>query len=251
MNHAVKKNRTCSSCNVGNIFPRCEILFYESITFWCWKCKCDKHKAGVHVIQQTQCRCRYMENTWVCNCTVNYAATLWYTTKGNHKRFKIINKHCPSNTPVDWSKLSCDRYAWNWVAGMKLAGSEFEPSLFSSAADEFSLYLDVGTGDLEGLGDLGVKRDWDLPAWPWGDAWEFSASEEWCVAFAVLVADSWSFNKQEKYKWIKISPCVAAKPVQLGQTSATFCWQTHKVSIQRIIWTLKSNGKVVAPSWHN
>lgn len=42
---------------------------------------------------------------------------------------------------------------------MKLAGSEFEPSLFSSAADEFSLYLDVGTGDLEGLGDLGAKRD--------------------------------------------------------------------------------------------
>ena len=42
---------------------------------------------------------------------------------------------------------------------MKLAGSEFEPSFFSSAADEFSLYLDMGTGDLEGLGDLGAERD--------------------------------------------------------------------------------------------
>lgn len=47
---------------------------------------------------------------------------------------------------------------------MKLAGSVFEPSLFSSDADKFSLYLDVGTGDLEGLGDLGAKRDCDLPA---------------------------------------------------------------------------------------
>ena len=33
---------------------------------------------------------------------------------------------------------------------------KFEPV---SAADEFSLNLDVGTGDLEGLGDLGAIRD--------------------------------------------------------------------------------------------
>lgn len=78
---------------------------------------------------------------------------------------------------------------------MKLAGSVFEPSLFSSEADKFSLYLDVGTGDLEGLGDLGAKRDCDLPAWPRGDAWEFSDSKEWCMAFAVLVVDSLSFKK--------------------------------------------------------
>ena len=36
---------------------------------------------------------------------------------------------------------------------------------------EFSLYLAAGKGDLEGLGDLGAKRDWDLITWLRGDPW--------------------------------------------------------------------------------
>ena len=41
---------------------------------------------------------------------------------------------------------------------MKFAGSELEPSRFSLSS-KLSLYLDVGTGDLDGLGDLDVARD--------------------------------------------------------------------------------------------
>ena len=74
---------------------------------------------------------------------------------------------------------------------------EFALSLFSSEVGEFSLYLAAGKGDLEGLGDLGAKRDWDLITWLRGDPWseeeplqEFSASKEWFISFAVLVDGS-------------------------------------------------------------
>lgn len=74
---------------------------------------------------------------------------------------------------------------------------EFELSLFSSEVGEFSLYLATGKGDLEGLGDLGAKRDWDLITWLRGDPWseeeplrEFSASKEWFISIAVLVDGS-------------------------------------------------------------
>ena len=45
---------------------------------------------------------------------------------------------------------------------MKFAGSELEPSLFSSEAGKLSLYRDAGTGDLEGRGDLDKVQDCDL-----------------------------------------------------------------------------------------
>lgn len=74
---------------------------------------------------------------------------------------------------------------------------EFALSLFSSEVGEFSLYLAAGKGDLEGLGDLGAKRDWDLITWLREDPWseeealrEFSASKEWFISFAVLVDGS-------------------------------------------------------------
>lgn len=132
---------------------------------------------------------------------------------------------------------------------MKLAGSELEPSLFSSEAGKLSLYRDAGTGDLEGRGDLDKVRDCDLTTWPRGDPWpeEFSASKEWCATLPVLVADSWNVNDylmkwfllslKEWYEfllvmfWKQMQPVTTTFKTKFGQVLGQYIWTYRKILV--------------------